>query len=378
MKHILATLIFFQTCFGFAQLDVFPELKFNTQFQAHYKKTVACVSEYKTVDNAEMLVSVFCTNDSGLTTQKITRSQSGFKRVTMTYDNLGKLLAFTEYDDEDTTKLRKITRFTYNKNFPFVDSVVLRYPIEGMWQTELEKQTSLLDKKDQLLKYSTRSFFRGNLMSVTISCDSTVGSTNYKHEYRFKEGDIDNKGRKHGKHFLERNYSQGDRIFQDRIEFEIYATVESPKDLKTSFKKYNEAKQLIETGEIDYTEAYTAFMQARAQNYNPYQISPLFVEALLNQQIQGQPTNVTKYRYNDKGMVVEISSDLSTESFEYNAQDLLIRYKSLTKPNDLLEKQFRYNDQQLISSVIVLQASPNGKTIDTTTSTFHYKYQYKH
>jgi hypothetical protein len=307
------------------------------------------------------LLKKYYFDHNGKVCDMYTFSGTGVSRKHFEYDKNGFVTLEQYYEDGDTTKISSSQSMQYNASGQLL-SKKNNYTLDNKQVNEIEFISKPILSTSTKTIIEAQEFYRANKTARLKFIDSIVGADQYTCSYRFKEGDADEKGRIHGKKTIERSHKQGAVTFSDEVEYEVYGNTESPKDIKSSYYEYDAKKRMLEFGEINYEEVYADFLQRHPDNFNPYQVSPLFVAAVFKNEITGQKRPDAKFTYNQKGQLLEKLFYGIIYSFEYDAIGNTIAYTTKAENADYGKSNFKlfYSEMGLVSKIISESTPPEG------------------
>lgn len=321
------------------------------------------------------LLKKYYFDTNGKVCDMFTFSGTTVSRKHFEYDKNGYVILNQNYEEGDTTKKSSSQTAQYNATGQLL-SKQTNYTLDNKPVSELEFSSKPVLSTSTKTIIEAKEFYRTNTTARIRFVDSIVGADKYTCSYRFREGDTDEKGRVHGKKTVERSHKQGAVLFNDEVEYEVYGRLESPKDIKSSYYESDAMNRMLEFGEIEYEEVYADFLQRHPDNFNPYQVSPLFVAAVFNNEITGQKRPDAKFTYNQKGQLIEKLFYGTTYSFEYNAAGNIIAYTTKGENADYGKTGYSlfYNEMGLVTKIIIENTPPQGSATATTKQELTYRY----
>ena len=277
----------------------------------------------------------------------------GYDRRKMEYVKTNHIAKTINYESEDTTKIMKWERSTFDENGR-------RLTMErGDYQDGKEIISKTMDSKkivDEKGRTSTEIYqYSGNELSSIISwTDSIVGIYTFYISYEYRPGDVDENGRKTRKKMVRRYYTEDRCLYNDALEYQVYGPIERVKKISTSYRQSDDKGRLVETGEMDYEEVYGDFMQEHPEDFNLNFYSPSFVKAVLEGTVQGERMPDIKYTFDEKGVLLEKFSHGIIYKFKYNDKGQMT--EAISEYTTLL---IWYNEKGLPSKTVSTYMNPN-------------------
>lgn len=346
----------------YAQFEGLTSFFNDTVLTAKVKANkVHSAQEFILQNGAPVLLKKYYFNGNGKVCDMFTLGGNLYTRKHFEYDTNGMLALDQSYEQGDTTKISATQSMQYGTSGQLL-SKQQQYKIDNKEVNEKEFSSKTVMSTSTKTIIEAEEFYHANKTARVRFIDSIVGTDLYTCSYRFREGDLDEKGRIHGKKTLERNHKLGTTVINDEVEYEVYGKIESPKDIKTHYYDYDANKRMLEYGEINYEEVYAEFLQRHPDNFNPYQVSPLFVAAVFKNEIKGQKRPDAKFTYNQKGQLIEKLFYGTIYTFEYDAAGNVIAYSTRGEKADYGKSNFKlfYNKMGLVSKVVSVSTPPEG------------------
>lgn len=364
--------------FLFAQFEGYTSFKNDTSLIRKIKKADIKSAVEKTMRGTEVLQNkTYVFNTSGRISDLYETVGATKTHKSYSYNTRGQVVSEIEFGSADSNQIVASENNMYTDKGQLLHSEKLLLT-EGVLGIEsiIESRVVLSSATKTIVE--SDEFFRGNKTASYKLIDSIVGKTKFAITYRYKENDVDNKGRIHGKKNVVRTYVLNGTEYEDNIEYEVYGSSESSKDISTKYYVRDAKKRLLEHGTIDYEAVYADFLQRHPDNFNPYQISGLFVEAVLKNQVMGTKRPDAKFIYNAKGQLLEKTWYGSKYKYSYDAKGNIISFSIEGDgiDNGLIKNTLSYNEKGLVTKLVsdVLSGSgSNVKKETTVTELTYYK-----
>ena len=299
---------------------------------------------------------------------------ASYKRHRREYDERGLIAKVTSYDDKDSSKVAYWTSTGYSRNGTVIKEVQGAYNAEGkpvLTKTMDYKTIQGTDGKSSIEIYR---YFGDKIMETTYSRDSVSGIYDFTFNFEYDREGPDEKGLRHGKRTVIREYKKDNCFYTDEIRYRVYGRIETPDKIEGRYHLTDTKGRLLEYGEIDYEAAMEAYFNAHPEDFNMYTIPTAFANGILNNNISGKRKPNEKCVYDANGRLIKKTSYSTDYTFIYNARGQVIKQIAvgLNNRTDTLY----YNEKGLVSRLVSEETNPNYNTgkKEVSEQTFTYTY----